>query len=118
MTCERYTGATLTATLSPQKVPDGRWRECMEAMSISSCAKYRSYVFGHPQFVQYFRAATPVDELGELNIGSRPQRRKKGGGVETLRAIPWIFGWTQTRFHLPVWLGAGSALAEQVCCYH
>ena len=60
----------------------------------------------------YFRAATPEGELGNLNIGSRPARRKAGGGVETLRAIPWIFAWTQARLVLPAWLGVGEALQE------
>jgi phosphoenolpyruvate carboxylase len=66
-------------------------------------------VFKNPYFIKYFRDATPEEELGNLNIGSRPSRRKKGGGVETLRAIPWIFAWTQTRMVLPAWLGIGEA---------
>ena len=65
-----------------------------------------------PHFVSYFRNATPEPELSFLNIGSRPTRRKKGGGIETLRAIPWIFAWTQTRLVLPAWLGIGDALAN------
>jgi phosphoenolpyruvate carboxylase len=59
---------------------------------------------------RYFHAATPVAELGAMNIGSRPSKRKASGGIETLRAIPWIFAWTQTCFHLPVWLGSGEAI--------
>lgn len=66
-------------------------------------------VFEHPLFVSYFRNATPEEELVNLNIGSRPARRKKGGGVETLRAIPWIFAWSQTRMIMPAWLGTGAA---------
>lgn len=75
-------------------------------------------VFEDPRFVSYFRHATPEEELVNLNIGSRPARRNKGGGVETLRAIPWIFAWTQTRLVLPAWLGVGTALNalfKQVC---
>ena len=79
-------------------------------MSAVSSAHYRSIVFHHPQFVPYFQTATPVLELGDLKIGSRPSRRKAGGGVETLRAIPWVFAWTQVRLHLPVWLGLSRAL--------
>lgn len=66
-------------------------------------------VFKEPRFLEYFRSATPETEYGRMNIGSRPSKRKPGGGIETLRAIPWIFAWTQTRFHLPVWLGFGAA---------
>lgn len=73
---------------------------------------YRSYVFQRPEFIEYFNAATPVGELGRLNIGSRPAARKQTKGVEGLRAIPWVFAWTQTRFHLPVrmwwWAGGGA----------
>jgi len=56
-----------------------------------------------------FFQATPETEYGRMNIGSRPSKRKPSGGIESLRAIPWIFAWTQTRFHLPVWLGFGAA---------
>jgi phosphoenolpyruvate carboxylase len=65
---------------------------------------------GNPRFVEYFRAATPSGELSYLNIGSRPAKRNVQGGIESLRAIPWIFAWTQTRLLLPAWLGVGEAL--------
>jgi phosphoenolpyruvate carboxylase len=68
----------------------------------------------HPDFVSYFRAATPEQELGKLSLGSRPARRRSGGGIETLRAIPWIFAWTQIRLMLPAWLGADTALERQI----
>ncbi|BDA47382.1 probable phosphoenolpyruvate carboxylase [Coccomyxa sp. Obi] len=103
--------AVLLATLSPPKPPrKPEWRALMDQLSKISCEAYRSFVFQHPDFVPYFRAATPEEELANLNIGSRPARRKTGGGVETLRAIPWIFAWTQTRLVLPAWLGVGTAL--------
>lgn len=62
-----------------------------------------------PRFIDYFQQATPVSELGRINIGSRPSKRKAAGSIDDLRAIPWIFAWTQIRFHLPVWLGIGEA---------
>src|SRR5205823_12472727 len=74
---------------------------------------YRGLI-GNDTFVRYFRAATPEVELGSLNIGSRPARRKVGGGVESLRAIPWIFAWTQTRLLLSSWLGVGEALVQAI----
>ena len=106
----RYASATILSTLAPHGEPRQEWRDCMERMSAVSSAHYRDIVFHNPQFVPYFQTATPVLELGELKIGSRPSRRKAGGGVETLRAIPWVFAWTQVRFHLPVWLGLNRAL--------
>jgi phosphoenolpyruvate carboxylase len=73
----------------------------------------RDVVFNSPEFLQYFRQVTPEGELGKLNIGSRPTRRKASdAGVGSLRAIPWIFAWMQTRHVLPSWLGVGEALAE------
>lgn len=108
-TLETYTTAVLKADLTDPVVVKPEYREILDKLSEVSCTKYREIVHGDPRFVQYFRSATPEQELGLLNIGSRPQKRKEGG-VETLRAIPWVFAWTQTRLHLPVWLGLGSAL--------
>lgn len=71
-------------------------------------------MFEHPTFISYFTAATPESELGNLNIGSRPARRKVGASVRNLRAIPWIFAWTQTRLILPSWLGVGDALNQLI----
>ncbi|KAK9823233.1 hypothetical protein WJX72_001252 [[Myrmecia] bisecta] len=108
---EIYTTAVLLATEHPPKpARHAGWRELMEELSVISCKEYRSIVFKHEHFISYFRHATPEEELVNLNIGSRPARRGKGGGVETLRAIPWIFAWTQTRMVLPAWLGIGCAL--------
>ena len=73
---------------------------------------YSKVVFQTPNFIKYFAQATPGAELGSLNIGSRPAKRKPNAGVTALRAIPWIFAWTQSRFHLPVWLGMAEAFAK------
>jgi phosphoenolpyruvate carboxylase len=84
----------------------------MEAMSVISCEAYRSVVRGEPRFVPYFRSATPELELAGLNVGSRPAKRNPKGGVESLRAIPWVFSWTQTRLNLPAWLGVSDAITK------
>ena len=109
---EVYTTATLMATLAPPRGPEPEWREIMQTLATISADAYRDVVHREPRFVEYFRAATPELELGSLNIGSRPARRKGGSGIESLRAIPWTFAWMQTRLLLPGWLGAGEALAE------
>lgn len=106
-----YNNAVLLATLDPPKPPkDVSWRQIMDDMSQFSCAAYRSIVFEDPVFIRYFQHATPQEELANLNIGSRPTRRKAGADVTTLRAIPWIFAWTQTRMILPAWLGVADGI--------
>lgn len=105
-----YASAILQANLLPPPNPKKAWRDIMDEMSETSCKCYRHYVREEPQFVAYFRAVTPEAELGRLPLGSRPQKRNRGGGIESLRAIPWVFAWTQNRLMLPSWLGAGSAL--------
>ena len=113
-TLDLYTGAVLEATLAPTSPPKDVWRETMAEMSRISCEAYRSVVRGDPRFVDFFQTVTPVNELGRMNIGSRPAKRRTSGSIDTLRAIPWIFAWTQIRFHLPVWLGVGEALATAI----
>ncbi|KAK9091122.1 hypothetical protein Sjap_024299 [Stephania japonica] len=108
---EIYTTAVLLATLKPPQPPrEEKWRNLMEEISKVSCQSYRSTVYENPEFISYFHEATPQAELGFLNIGSRPTRRKATTGIGHLRAIPWVFAWTQTRFVLPAWLGVGAGL--------
>jgi phosphoenolpyruvate carboxylase len=109
---ELYANATLEATLHPPPAPSEPQRVLMDRLASLAAGAYRRVVAGDPSFLRYFREATPQQELGLLNIGSRPARRSAGAGPDlgSLRAIPWIFAWTQTRLHLPAWLGAGEAL--------
>ena len=109
-----YTNAILEANLLPPPAPKQEWRDLMDELSYVSCDMYRGYVRENKDFVPYFRSATPELELGKLPLGSRPAKRKPNGGVESLRAIPWIFAWTQNRLMLPAWLGAGAALQAAV----
>ncbi|KAL9225796.1 hypothetical protein vseg_001680 [Gypsophila vaccaria] len=110
---EIYTTAVLLATLCPPLPPrEEKWRNLMDEISKVSCQNYRSTVYENPEFLTYFQEATPQAELGHLNIGSRPSRRKSSTGIGHLRAIPWVFAWTQTRFVLPAWLGVGAGLKD------
>ena len=109
-----YASAILQANLLPPPEPKQAWRDIMDEMSDVSCRCYRRYVRERAEFVDYFRMVTPEAELGRLPLGSRPQKRKTGGGIESLRAIPWIFAWTQNRLMVPSWLGAGSALKKVI----
>jgi phosphoenolpyruvate carboxylase len=104
-----YLAAVLEATLLPPPLPEPAWRTVMDQMAADGVKAYRAVVRENPQFVEYFRQSTPEQELGRLPLGSRPAKRRQGG-IESLRAIPWIFGWTQTRLMLPAWLGWEAAL--------
>ncbi|SHH99149.1 phosphoenolpyruvate carboxylase [Ferrimonas marina] len=109
-----YTSAVLEATLLPPPAPKQEWRAMMDEIAANSVEAYREIVWHDEDFVPYFRAATPEQELAALPLGSRPAKRRADGGVESLRAIPWIFAWTQNRLMLPAWLGAGEALQKAV----
>ncbi|WP_159567170.1 phosphoenolpyruvate carboxylase [Budvicia diplopodorum] len=109
-----YASAILEANLLPPPAPKQEWRNLMDELSDVSCREYRDIVREEPDFVPYFRSATPELELSKLPLGSRPAKRKPNGGVESLRAIPWIFAWTQNRLMLPAWLGAGTGLQHAI----
>ncbi len=109
-----YTSAVLQGMLLPPPAPKAEWRELMQHLAEDSCTAYRAIVRENKDFVAYFRQATPEQELAQLPLGSRPSKRNANGGVESLRAIPWIFAWSQNRLVLPAWLGAGQALAKAI----
>ncbi len=111
---ETLIAATLDATLLPQDQLSAARRRTfetlMDALSTSAMAEYRNLVYETPGFADYFFSATPINEIAELNIGSRPSSRKAGRKIEDLRAIPWGFSWGQCRLLLPGWYGFGSAI--------
>lgn len=113
-TLRRYLSATLEATVHPPPAPTQAWRDSISAMSRTALASYRAVVREDERFVELFRTLTPEQELGILALGSRPARRKPSAGIESLRAIPWVFAWTQVRLMLPAWLGTDTALHEAV----
>jgi phosphoenolpyruvate carboxylase len=111
---EVYTTATLLASLAPPAPGQPEWRAAMDRLAETARATYRRLVYDNPEFIEYFRTATPEVELDTVPIGSRPARRDPRAGVDSLRAIPWVFAWTQTRLLLPSWLGAGEALSRAI----
>ncbi len=113
-TMEVYTTATLEATLMRAPQPPPEWRAAMDRLSATAAASYRAVVYENRRFLDYFHAATPEPELRRVHIGSRPAHRGGGSGLESLRAIPWQFAWTQTRLLLASWLGIDEALDESI----
>lgn len=109
-----YASAILEAFLLPPPAPKAEWREAITTMAADARDNYRHTVRHDPEFVPYFRVATPEQELGKLPLGSRPAKRKPSGGIESLRAIPWIFAWAQTRMVLPSWLGVMPAIKKAI----
>jgi phosphoenolpyruvate carboxylase len=107
-----YASAILEALIIPPPAPKQVWRDLMTQLADKACSNYRRFVRDDPQFVAYFRAATPELELAKLPLGSRPSKRKPQGGIESLRAIPWIFAWAQNRLVLPSWLGVMRAFND------
>jgi phosphoenolpyruvate carboxylase len=112
---EQTVGAVLRASLRPREDEprEARWRERMDTLSATSRRSYRDFV-ERAGFVDYFRSATPVDVIEQMTLGSRPASRRSMRGVQDLRAIPWVFAWTQCRSILPGWYGLGSALQQGV----
>jgi phosphoenolpyruvate carboxylase len=113
-TLDLFTAGVLAERFIPRPDVQPEWQAMMERLAVTSCQVYRQIVREEPRFVPYFRTATPELELAGLNVGSRPAKRNPKGGVESLRAIPWNFAWTQTRLNLPTWLGVGEALALEM----
>ena len=109
-----YVDAIIEANLLPPPAPKDEWREVMDKLSDISCSIYQGLVKEKPDFIPYFHQATPEAELAKLPLGSRPAKRRPTGGIESLRAIPWIFGWSQNRLMLPAWLGAGESLQKLI----
>jgi phosphoenolpyruvate carboxylase len=107
---ELAAAATLTADLRTTSERRAMFEQVMEEMAATSERTYRELVHDDPDFVQFFMCVTPVDEISRLRLGSRPAKRRPDGGIDDLRAIPWVFAWTQARIVLPAWLGLGSAL--------
>lgn len=111
-TLSLYLEAILEANLLPPPVPSAEWREVMDELRDTSCAIYQGIVRGNEDFIRYFDQATPISELSKLPMGSRPAKRRAAPTLDNLRAIPWIFSWSQNRLMLPAWLGAGEALQQ------
>jgi phosphoenolpyruvate carboxylase len=99
---------TMPAQVSPEAKQ--RWEEAMETMSADAFAFYRKHIAENPEVLEYFEQATPVNELEHARIGSRPARRTASRSLDDLRAIPWVFGWMQSRHAVPAWFGVGHAL--------
>jgi phosphoenolpyruvate carboxylase len=111
---ELVAGAALVSRLLPQPTASRLrvFEDLLERMAARSREVYRDLVYRHPGFERFFEQATPIEEIARLRLGSRPARRGGSQRIEDLRAIPWVFSWTQTRILLPGWYGLGSALAQ------
>jgi len=115
---EQVISAVLQASLSPgtrerrRAGAEEEWWEVMGQLSETAFQAYRYLVYQNPNFYRYFSEATPINEIGQLNLASRPVSRKNTGAIQDLRAIPWVFSWTQNRHYLPGWYGVGSALHD------
>jgi len=118
-TAHRHLEQVMNAVLRagfPETVrpPEPTWIAAMEQIAATARAAYRATVYDNPEFLAYFREATPIAEISRLRIGSRPASRRNSARIEDLRAIPWVFSWMQNRHTIPGWFGLGSALADFV----
>ncbi len=116
---EQATGALITAAYlsrnpAQERSVETQWEEIMRDISVDAQTKYQDLIFRDPDFMTFFKESTPLPEVGELNIGSRPSKRKGSDRFEDLRAIPWVFAWTQSRYLLPAWYAAGTAFSKFV----
>ena len=105
-----YIGAVSQASLNPPPEPKNSWRTLIEKMAEISKSSYRKNINQNSDFIKYFKTVTPHVSLSKLSIGSRPSKRKNVDNIQSLRAIPWVFAWTQIRLMLPAWLGSAEAL--------
>ena len=106
--------AMLSNFPAAQRLDKPQWWDAMHRLSLSACATYRELVYETPGFVEFFRGATPIAEIAGLNIGSRPASRKASTSIADLRAIPWVFSWSQCRLSIPGWYGFGSAVQHWI----
>lgn len=114
---DQATAALVTAAINARsphndlyEQQEDQWDEIVRGISEVSLKKYQDLIFRDPDFLSFFKESTPLPEVGELNIGSRPAKRKNSDRFEDLRAIPWVFAWTQSRYLLPAWYAAGTGL--------
>ncbi|MEF2247780.1 MULTISPECIES: phosphoenolpyruvate carboxylase [unclassified Paenibacillus] len=108
------TAARLAKYPEDDKVKEAEWDDIARSISETALTKYQDLIFRDPDFLQFFKESTPLPEVGELNIGSRPSKRKNSDRFEDLRAIPWVFAWTQSRYLLPAWYAAGTAFRQYI----
>jgi phosphoenolpyruvate carboxylase len=114
---EQMVGAVIRASLDPEALAgqaptDPAWSKLMDRIAERGRQVYRALIYDTPELLQFFREATPIDVLSQLTLASRPVSRGSRSSIDDLRAIPWVFSWTQNRSNLPGWFGLGTALAE------
>jgi phosphoenolpyruvate carboxylase len=106
--------AYLSRHPSGEQAAEKEWEQILIGISQTAQTKYQDLIFRDPDFMTFFKESTPLPEIGELNIGSRPAKRKNSERFEDLRAIPWVFAWTQSRYLLPAWYAAGTAFENYI----